>query len=519
MGRSDEITAPPESDGTDRPDSAKLRLAALLGELTEQLRRGQQPDVKRVASRYPAIAQDLRSHWATVWVAEEMSRARSLELELVSEPCFDSGVKPISQPAPAAAAQGELAPWGEYPSKPASTDLRPDRRCAEYEILEELGRGGMGVVFRARSRESGRIVALKRLLHGPESKPGDLDRFRVETIAASKLAHPHIAPVFQAGECDGQPFFTMQYIEGTTLARKLADGPLPGLEAARLLLLVFRAVQYAHERGVLHRDLKPSNILIDQAGHPCVSDFGLAKRIDVDSMLTPSGALLGTPSYMAPEQAGVFGAGSGSSRRAPLGPTCDVYTLGAILYHMLTGRPPFQATTPVETHHAPVLENWGMLWIYHSIALFVFFGITNGLSWRGVTARWPYVLIFSVGLCGLAAVFWTLRRRGGPIRFVERQLAHIWGAGILAINLIFLVEWLLDLPVLTLAPMIAVTNSMLFMIKGGILSGSFYLQAAATFLCIFPMTLIPRFAPIIFGVVASAGFFVTGLKYRLRQLT
>jgi len=171
-----------------------------------------------------------------------------------------------------------------------------------------------------------------------------------------------------------------------------------------------------------------------------------------------------------------------------------------------------------ETHHAPVLENWGMLWIYHSIALLVFFGITNGLALRGVTARWPYVLIFSVGLCGWAAVFWTLRRRGGPIRFVERQLAHIWGAGILSINLIFLVEWLLDLPVLTLAPMIAVTNGMLFMIKAGVLSGSFYLQAAATFLCIFPMAMIPRFAPLIFGVVASACFFVTGLKYRLRRV-
>ena len=171
-----------------------------------------------------------------------------------------------------------------------------------------------------------------------------------------------------------------------------------------------------------------------------------------------------------------------------------------------------------ETHHAAVLENWGLLWIYHSIALLVFFGATNWLYLAGVSERWPYFLIFTVGLCGWAAIFWGLRRRGGPIRFVERQLAHVWGAGIVAINLVFLVEWLLGLPVLTLAPMIAVTNGMLFMIKGGILSGGYYVQAACTFLAIFPMAAFPRFAPIIFGAVASACFFATGIKYRLRHL-
>jgi serine/threonine-protein kinase len=140
------------------------------------------------------------------------------------------------------------------------------------------------------------------------------------------------------------------------------------------------------------------------------------------------------------------------------------------------------------------------------------------LSLAGVQERWPYFLIFTVGLCGWAALFWALRRRGGPIRFVERQLAHVWGAGIVAINLIFVVEWLLDMPVLSLAPMIAVTNGMLFMIKAGILSGGYYLQAALTFLAIFPMAAYPRYASLIFGAVASACFFVTGWKYRIRRL-
>jgi serine/threonine-protein kinase len=448
----------------------------------------------------------------------------------------------------------------------------------------------MGVVWRAREVARDRTVALKQLAHGLASTPQDVERFWVESKAAAQLAHPHIVPVFQVGECDGQPYFTMQYIEGTTLARKLAEGPMPAQDAARMLIPVCRAVQYAHDRGVLHRDLKPSNILIDRQGNAYISDFGLAKRIDVDPTLTPTGAILGTPSYMPPEQAGSSAAG----RREPLGPAADVYSLGAILYHMLTGRPPFQAPTPIETillalehdpiapralnprvdsdlemvalrclhkppalrypsaaaladdleafvrgeavsarstslralaarlmgetQHAPVLENWGLLWIYHSIALLVFFGTANWLYLRGVTDRWPYLLIFTVGICGWAAFFWALRRRGGPIRFVERQLAHIWGAGIVSINLIFLVEWLLDLPVLKLAPMLAVTNGMLFMIKAGILSGGYYLQAALTFLAILPMVAFPRFAPLIFGVVAAACFFMTGLKYRLRRL-
>jgi eukaryotic-like serine/threonine-protein kinase len=572
-----------ESSDANLRNSEESLLASLLEELTEAMRQGQQPDVEGVANRYPALSADLRSLWATIWVAEEMARNGSREAEPGA--VRDGALETIAWP-PATEPGTASVSLSPHPGLTSSVLVR----FGEYELFEELGRGGMGVVSRAREIARERIVALKRLLRGPESTPQDLERFRIEALAAARLAHPHIVPVFHVGECDGQPYFTMQYIEGTTLARKLADGPLPAQDAARLLVPVCRAIHYAHDCSVLHRDLKPSNILIDREGNPYVSDFGLAKRIDVDSMFTPSGAFLGTPSYMAPEQAG----SSNSGRREPLGPRADVYSLGAILYHMLTGRPPFQAATPIETmllalehdpvapralnpqvnpdlemvalkclqkppslryasaaalaedlesylrgdpvsarstslralaarlmgetHHAPVLENWGLLWIFHSIALLVFFGATNWLYLSGVGARWPYVLIFTVGLCGWAALFWALRRRGGPIRFVERQLAHVWGAGIVSINLIFLVEWLLDLPVLKLAPMIAVTNGMLFMIKAGILSGDYYPQAALTFLAVFPMAMFPRFAPLIFGVVASACFFVTGLKYRLRRL-
>ena len=147
----------------------------------------------------------------------------------------------------------------------------------------------MGVVFRAREIARGRIVALKRLLQGPASTPQDSSGFRSRRWRQLELAHPHIVPVFQVGECDGHPYFTMQYVEGTTLAQQAGRRPDAEHEAARLLVPVCRAIHYAHDRGVLHRDLKPSNILIDRQGNPYVSDFGLAKRIDVDPTLTPPG--------------------------------------------------------------------------------------------------------------------------------------------------------------------------------------------------------------------------------------
>jgi serine/threonine-protein kinase len=317
-----------------------------------------------------------------------------------------------------------------------------------------------------------------------------------------------------------------------------------------------------------------------------VGDFGLAKRIDIEAGITLSGMLVGTPSYMAPEQA------TGGADR--VGPAGDVYGLGAILYQMLTGRPPFQAATaldtlllvreqdpipprllnptvdrdlelialkclqkppdlryasaaalaadleaylagePVsvrsgrlsevaarvlgETHHAPVLENWGLLWIWHSLVVVVLCLLTNALQWRGVTTRGPYLMIWTVGLGAWGAIFWALRRRGGPVTFVERQIAHLWASSMIACTMLYLVEWLLGLRVLTLSPVLALDSGMIFLGKAGILSGRFYIQAAALFLTAIVMALVPSVGVSIFGIVSGLCFFVPGLKYYRRRM-
>src|SRR5438552_854229 len=161
----------------------------------------------------------------------------------------------------------------------------------------------MGVVFKARQQSLDRIVALKMVLRGNLASDDDLARFRAEAESAARLAHPNIVSVYEVGARDGQAYFSMQYVAGTTLAQRVAEGPLPPREAVRLLVPICRAVHRAHESGILHRDLKPSNVLIDADGQPHVTDFGLAKRVAGDHRLTQSGAIVGTPSYMSPEQA------------------------------------------------------------------------------------------------------------------------------------------------------------------------------------------------------------------------
>lgn len=210
-----------------------------------------------------------------------------------------------------------------------------------YEILGEIGRGGMGIVYKARQKTLDRLVALKTILPGGAASDDDLQRFRVEAEAAARLQHPNIVAVHEIGLVDGQHFYSMDFIDGPSLSQRLRDGPLPGRAAARYAMIIARAMHHAHKHNILHRDLKPSNVLLDGADQPHITDFGLAKKLGGDSSQTHTGAVLGTPSYMAPEQA--------AGKNKELGPPCDVYGIGALLYELLTGQPIFLANTPVDT--------------------------------------------------------------------------------------------------------------------------------------------------------------------------
>jgi eukaryotic-like serine/threonine-protein kinase len=215
------------------------------------------------------------------------------------------------------------------------------RYFGDYEITREIARGGMGVVFQATQISLNRPVALKMILAGLLADEIDVKRFRTEAEAAANLDHPGIVPIYEIGQHEGQHYFSMGLNSGESLAQRLGVGLLPARDAASLLLKVTDAIAYAHRHGVIHRDLKPSNILIDADGNPRVTDFGLAKRVHADSGLTGSGQIMGTPSYMPPEQAG--------GKRGEVGPAADVYALGATLYAMIAGRPPFQAATAMDT--------------------------------------------------------------------------------------------------------------------------------------------------------------------------
>ena len=234
------------------------------------------------------------------------------------------------------------------PESSSGADAAPSARRFDdpphipgYEVEEVLGHGGMGVVYRARDSRLHRPVALKMLLAGAYARPGERERLLREAAAAAGLRHPNIVQVYDVGDHDGRPYFTMEFLEGGSLAQQLSGMPMPARQAAELLATLASAVQAAHRGGIIHRDLKPSNILLTADGIPKVADFGLARWQEDGAGLTVSGAPLGTPSYMAPEQA--------RGDKGAIGPATDVYALGAILYELVTGRPPFRAETAAET--------------------------------------------------------------------------------------------------------------------------------------------------------------------------
>jgi WD40 repeat protein/tRNA A-37 threonylcarbamoyl transferase component Bud32 len=235
---------------------------------------------------------------------------------------------------------GASIPLSSPPGGPQSENV------PGYEILSELGRGGMGVVYKARQTRLGRVVALKMILSGSHAGKEQLARFRTEAEALARLQHPNIVQVFEVGESEGRPYFSLEFCEGGSLDRKLAGVPLPPEQAAPLCETVARAIAAAHRASVIHRDLKPANVLLTVDGTPKVTDFGLAKKLD-EAGQTHTGEVMGTPSYMAPEQA---------EGKKEIGPAADVYALGAMLYEMLTGRPPFRAATTLETLMQVVLS-------------------------------------------------------------------------------------------------------------------------------------------------------------------
>ncbi len=461
----------------------------------------------------------------------------------------------------------------------------------------------MGVVYEAFQASLQRTVALKMIPNAAFAASQDLARLRAEALAAARLSHPNIVPVYEVGEHNGQPWFSMQFIEGTTLSQRLMSGPMKPRDAVALLVPIVEAIGSAHRAGVLHRDLKPSNILIATDGTPFVTDFGLAKRVNVEeesmasgdmgsdiANLTQSGAILGTPAWMSPEQA----AGQTDS----IDVATDVYSLGAVLFAMLTGRPPFQAASPLDTvlmvmeqdppnirmlnravdsdlemvvmkclqkpqdlryssavalasdlrawlnnepvsarsstiaqvmtrlfresHHAAILQNWGLLWMWHSLVVLLLCLTTNFMQFQGVTDRWPFVGLWVIGLGFWATIFWNLRHRAGPITAVERQIAHVWGGSMIASSMLFWVESIMDRPVLEFSPVLGAIAGMVFLAKAGILSGSFYIQSAMMFATGLVMAAIehsdlPDFSVSLFGVMSALTFFLPGLKYYRQQ--
>lgn len=314
------------NDQSNEPSAGEQRLQEALVACIEARESGRAENRDALLARYPEFAAELNEFFAERSNVERLAQPLRLAPNSAAE-------------APTTGLSG-----GAAAAPPPGTKIG---YFGDYELLEEIGRGGMGVVYKARQVSLNRVVALKMILTGQLANDDDVKRFYAEAKAAGNLQHDGIVPVFEVGKYEGHHYFTMAFIEGESLAHKLTEGMLPPRQAAELVKKVAKAVSYAHTEGVIHRDLKPANILIDRNGEPRLTDFGLAKRVTNEpealatAGLTATGQILGTPSYMPPEQA--------TGNKGAVGPLADVYSLGAILYCLLTARPPFQADNPFDT--------------------------------------------------------------------------------------------------------------------------------------------------------------------------
>jgi tetratricopeptide (TPR) repeat protein len=330
-------------------DNEEALLNLLSGEVLLREARGESPSWEEYQQRFPHYPELLRRVFALHQV--ETPDAASLD-EALKTPSPSMLLPPGV--ADKAAAPTRPAPPPGAPPQPGPDGFEgsaDSRRIPGYVLLGELGRGGMGVVYKGWQIELKRLVALKMILPGTYPDPDQLARFRVEAEAVARLQHPNVVQIYEVGESEGNPFFSLEFVEGGSLASQLKGSPRPAREAARLVETLARAMQAAHDKGIVHRDLKPANVLVAKDRTPKITDFGLAKRLDTDAGRTHSGLVLGTPSYMAPEQA--------AGRNSGIGPAADVYALGAILYELLVGRPPFRGETLFDTlqqvlHEEPV---------------------------------------------------------------------------------------------------------------------------------------------------------------------